>query len=124
MRIAGQVCPEDGARGCVTAPLLFFQTGEGGETVELQDFGDHVRQMRKDMHMTQEKLAEKLDVTAQEISRYEKGHREMGGMMYAKLLKLHHEIMTKKDNELFEKIQKLSPEKRDAVLRMITALTE
>ena len=92
--------------------------------MELQDFGDHVRQMRKDMHMTQEKLAEKLDVTAQEISRYEKGHREMGGMMYAKLLKLHHEIMTKKDNELFEKIQKLSPEKRDTVLRMITALTE
>ena len=92
--------------------------------MELQDFGDHVRQMRKDMHMTQEKLAEKLDVTAQELSRYEKGHREMGGLLYAKLLKLHNEIMTKKDNELFQKIQKLNPEKRNAILQMITALTE
>ena len=92
--------------------------------MELQDFGDQIRQMRKDMNMTQEKLAEKLDVTAQEISRYEKGHREMGGMLYAKLLKLHNENMTKKGNELCQKIQGLSPEKRDAVLRMITALTE
>jgi len=92
--------------------------------VELQEYGDHIRQLRKDMHMTQEKLAEKLDVTAQELSRYENGHREMGGMLYAKLLKLHNEMVTKKDNELLQKIQKLSPKKRDAVLQMIIALTE
>ena len=92
--------------------------------MELQEYGDHIRQLRKDMHMTQEKLAEKLDVTAQELSRYENGHREMGGMLYAKLLKLHNEMVTKKDNELLQKIQKLSPKKRDAVLQMITALTE
>ena len=92
--------------------------------MELQEYGDHIRQLRKDMHMTQEKLAEKLDVTAQELSRYENGHREMGGMLYAKLLKLHNEMVTKKDNELLQKIQKLSPKKRDAVLQMIIALTE
>ena len=45
-------------------------------------------------------------------------------MLYAKLLKLHNEMVTKKDNELLQKIQKLSPKKRDAVLQMITALTE
>ena len=38
---------------------------EGGENVELQEYGDHIRQLRKDMHMTQEKL----DITAQELSR-------------------------------------------------------
>ena len=92
--------------------------------MELQEYGEHIRQLRKDMHMTQEKLAEKLDITAQELSRYENGHREMGGMLYAKLLKLHDGMVTKKDNELIQKIQKLSPKKRDVVLQMITALTE
>ncbi len=92
--------------------------------MELQEFGAELRQMRREMHMTQEKLAEKLNVTPQEISRYENGHREMGAMMYAKLLKLHDEVIQKNDNELLAQIQKLSPMKRDAVLQLIAAMKE
>ncbi len=92
--------------------------------MELQEFGAELRQMRKDMRMTQEKLAEKLNVTPQEISRYEKGHREMGAMMYAELLKLHDETISKRDDELLAQIQRLSPKKRDAVLRLIAAMKE
>ena len=90
--------------------------------MELQEFGKELRQMRKEMGMTQEQLAEELNVTPQEISRYEKGHREMGAMMFAKLQKLHEKVVKKKNEELFEKIRKLKPEQQEAVKYMISAM--
>ncbi len=92
--------------------------------MELQEFGAELRQMRKDMHMTQEKLAEKLNVAPEDISRYEKGHREMGAIIYSRLLKLHDEVIRKNDNELLAQIQKLSPERREAVLQIIAVMKE
>ena len=90
--------------------------------MELQEFGEELRKMRKDMGMTQEKLAEKLGIDAYQLSRYEKGHREMGAMLYAKLLKLHDEALKKKEDELLRKIKDLDPGKRDALLNMLAVL--
>ena len=91
---------------------------------ELQEFGEELRKMRKEMGMTQEKLAEKLDIDAYQLSRYEKGHREMGALLYTKLLKLHDEALKKKEENLMIKLMKASPKKREAALQMIEAMLE
>ena len=92
--------------------------------MELQEFGIELQKMRKEMGMTQAKLAEALDADPTEISRFEKGHREMGAVLYAKLLKLHDEKMQKKEDHLMRMFLKLSQKKQDAVIQLMTAMME
>ena len=87
--------------------------------MELQEFGKELRNMRKEMHMTQEKLAEALGIDVTQVSRYEQGTREMGAMMYAKFLKLHAEKEEKKGDILTRKIRKLSDSDRQMIEQMV-----
>ena len=48
--------------------------------MELQEFGAHLRKLRKDMHMTQAELADELGIQEKEVSRNENGVHEMKGM--------------------------------------------
>ena len=87
--------------------------------MELQEFGKELRQMRKEMGMTQEKLAEALDTNFRVVSRWEKGEDQMGALAYKKLLKLHAEKTQKKDDDLLRQIRKLSDSDRLMIEQMI-----
>lgn len=49
---------------------------------------DGVRNTRKHMNMTQEKLARKLSVTQQALANYEKGRRKIPADLYARIVQL------------------------------------
>ena len=91
--------------------------------MELQEFGTHLRKLRKDMHMTQAELAEELGIEEKELSKYENGVHEMKGMAYARLLELHAERIMKEADELALKIRKLSPANQAVIQKMIEAMS-
>ena len=86
----------------------------------LRELGSEIQQMRKEMDMTQEELAEELDTDFRVISRYENGREEMGAVMYRRLVQLH-ERKTKKD-PLLQQILSLSPKNRAAIETIIASL--
>lgn len=53
---------------------------------ELVEFGEKMRLLRKAKHMTQQDLADALDVDYRVISRYETGEAEMGVVLYQRML--------------------------------------
>ena len=91
--------------------------------MELQEFGAHLRKLRKDMHMTQAELADELGIQEKEVSRNENGVHEMKGMAYARLLELHAERIMKEADELALKIRKLSPANQAVIQKMIEAMS-
>ena len=91
--------------------------------MELQEFGAHLRKLRKEMHMTQAELAEVLGIEEKELSKYENGVHEMKGMAYARLLELHAERIMKEADELALKIRKLSPANQAVIQKMIEAMS-
>ncbi len=82
---------------------------------QLLELGEELRGMRREMHMTQEKLAEALDTDARMISRYENGNAEMGALMYRKILRLYESRKRPRADSLLQQIMKLTPEKRGAI---------
>ncbi len=92
--------------------------------MELQEFGAELRQMRKDMHMTQEKLAEALGIDEKQLSKYENGKVEMKALIYSKLLKLHAAMMVKEEDEILSKIRQLNPAQKAAVKQLLVAFSE
>ena len=82
---------------------------------ELQAFGEELREMRQEMHMSQEKLAEALDVDLRMISRYENGNAEMGSLMYRKMLQIYQSWKYTQIDNLLQQIMKLTPEKKGAI---------
>lgn len=59
------------------------------------------------MHLTQEKLAEKLNISRNSISEYENGHRQIGGIRYHQFLLLYQELMEKQDNDILRQFERL-----------------
>ena len=92
--------------------------------MELQELGERIYQMRKEMHMTQEELAEALGIDGKQICKYEKGKMEVKTLTYLKLVQLHAEKTQKKNEGLLTKIGKLSPENRMLVEQMVDRLAE
>lgn len=92
--------------------------------MELQEFGAHLRKLRKDMHMTQAELADELGIQEKEVSRNENGVHEMKGMAYARLLELHAERIMKEEDNMIRKFRKLSPAKQEAIMQMIEAMSD
>ena len=82
---------------------------------ELRELGKELRGMRKEMHMTQEKLAEALGVDPRVISRYENGNAEMGSLQYRKVLRLYESWKSTQTDRLLQQIRKLSPEQRGMI---------
>ena len=92
--------------------------------MELQEFGAHLRTLRKDMHMTQAELADELGIQEKEVSRNENGVHEMKGMAYARLLELHAERIMKEEDNMIRKFRKLSPAKQEAIMQMNEAMSD
>ena len=86
----------------------------------LCNLGEDIRNMRKGMGMTLEKLAEALDTDFRVLSRYENGQVEMGALMYRRLVRLH-DRKTKNTN-LLQQIRLLSPTDRTAIETIVTRM--
>lgn len=97
-------------------------------------FGRILKRHRIENHLTQEQLSEKLNISLKYISRIENGN---GGIKTQTLIKymdtlgitpnlLYKDFINnssvQKHLELSEKIEKLSPEKIDFILKMINEL--
>lgn len=89
---------------------------------ELREFGKELRGMRKEMHMTQEKMAEALGVDPRMISRYETGNAEMGSLQYRKVLGLYESRKSSRTDRLLQQIKKLSPEQRGLIEGIIYSM--
>ena len=89
---------------------------------ELRELGEELRGMRREMRMTQEKLAEALEVDPRMISRYEKGNAEMGSLLYRKMLRLYESRERPRADSLLQQIMKLTPEKRGAIETILCSM--
>lgn len=95
-----------------------------GDDILLRNIGQRISERRKELHMTQEKLAEQMDVSIQMISNLELGKKAIRPENLVKVCRVldisadyiltgirsDHEIM-----ELTEKITRL-PEKRQKII--------
>ncbi len=91
---------------------------------ELKAFGEGLKRMREKMDMTQEKLAEKLDIERSQIYSYESGRTEMGALKYVRLRRLYEEKTEKQSDELLRQLQNLSGEDRRIVEELIAHLSK
>ena len=81
-------------------------------------FGQRLYEMRKAHHLTQEQLAEKLDIDSRMLSRYENGDTEMGALLYEKLLAVLHEEETDLP-ALWNKLNDENRRRAEELLRMM-----
>ena len=86
----------------------------------LRNLGEDIRNMRKEMGMTLEKLAEALDTDFRVLSRYENSQAEMGAVMYRNLIQLYEQRTARAD--LLQQIKKLSPQNQQALKTIISSL--
>jgi len=86
----------------------------------LRNLGEDIRNMRKEMGMTLEKLAEALDTDFRVLSRYENGQAEMGAVMYRNMIQLYEQRTARAD--LLQQIKKLSPQNLQALKTIISSL--
>ena len=93
--------------------------------------GDRIREARKKCELTQEQLAEKLDVSVEFVGQIERGQKLPGMQVFIKLIEvlnvsadylLRDSISTGKlfgENALGSKVEKLSPKERVALEALI-----
>ena len=93
--------------------------------------GDRIREARKKCELTQEQLAEKLDVSVEFVGQIERGQKLPGMQVFIKLIEvlnvsadylLRDSISTGQlfgDNALRNKINQLSPKERIALEALI-----
>ena len=93
--------------------------------------GDRIREARKKCELTQEQLAEKLDVSVEFVGQIERGQKLPGMQVFIKLIEvlnvsadylLRDSISTGQlfgDNALGNKINQLSPKERIALEALI-----
>ena len=85
---------------------------------EKRAFGQRLYEKRKAHHLTQEQLAEKLDIDSRMLSRYENGDAEMGALLYEKLLAVLHEEETALP-ALWNKLNDENRRRAEELLRMM-----
>lgn len=96
------------------------------------EFSDQIKQLRKENHLTQEEMAQKLSVTRQAISNWENDRnlpdlemlimiREVFNISLDQLI-LAEDKMTKVENNMAKKLIKDTDENRKAKYNMVTAL--
>ena len=98
--------------------------------------GDRIREARKKCELTQEQLAEKLDVSVEFVGQIERGQKLPGMQVFIKLIEvlnvsadylLRDSISTGQlfgDNALGSKIEKLSRKERIALEALIDTYLE
>ena len=102
-----------------------------GETEFLQAMGRRVSARRRELHLTQEQVAEQMDVSLQMISNLELGKK---AIRPANLLKLSHVLRISADyllsgqrsdaelSEIGQKVARLSPEHQRIIGELIDSL--
>ena len=93
--------------------------------------GDRIREARKNMELTQEQLAEKLDVSVEFIGKIERGAKRPSMQVFIKLIEvlnvsadylLRDSVSTGQlfgDNAIGRKIEKLKPKQKIALEALI-----
>lgn len=102
--------------------------------INFKAMGQRIKDERKLQELTQEKLAEMLDVTIEHLSHVETGTSRASLMLIEKIseiLQIDEETLMfgtayerNINKELVEKIDSLSPNKKQAVLNIIDLLNE
>jgi len=104
--------------------------------VDKQNMGDRIREARKKLNLTQEQLAEKLDVTVAYISEIERNLKLPSMPLFIKLVEaldvssdylLRDNISTRNlygDNILGRKLARLTPKQRVALEALIDVYLE
>lgn len=104
-----------------------------GDDILLRNIGQRISERRKELHLTQEKLAEQMDVSIQMISNLELGKKAIRPENLVKVCKVlevsadyiltgmrsDHEIM-----ELTEKIARLPEERQKIIVALVDNLLE
>ena len=104
-----------------------------GDDILLRNIGQRISERRKELHLTQEKLAEQMDVSIQMISNLELGKKAIRPENLVKVcnvlevsadyiltgMRSDHEIM-----ELTEKIARLPEERQKIIVALVDNLLE
>lgn len=102
--------------------------------INFKAMGQRIKDERKLQELTQEKLAEMLDITIEHLSHVETGTRRASLILIeriSEILQIDEETLMfgttfdkKINKELIAKIDSLSPNKKQAVLNIIDLLNE
>ena len=98
--------------------------------------GDRIKEIRKKRHLTQEQLAEQVDVTVEYISQLERGLSTPSLQVFVKILEvldasadylLRDTVSTSNpygDKQIAARFERLSPKQRQALMAIIDAYIE
>ena len=98
--------------------------------------GDRIKEIRKKRHLTQEQLAEQVDVTVEYISQLERGLSTPSMQVFVKILEvldasadylLRDMVSTGNlygDNQIATKLERLAPNQRRTLMAIIDAYIE
>ena len=98
--------------------------------------GDRIKEIRKKRHLTQEQLAEQVDVTVEYISQLERGLSTPSMQVFVKILEvldasadylLRDMVSTDNpygDKQIAARLERLSPKQRRALMAIIDAYME
>lgn len=102
--------------------------------INFKAIGQRIKRIRKEKNLTQEKLAELLDISTEHLSRIETGSYRPSLALIEKISKIYevdeqalmfgNNTETQKSNELSEKIECLSDNKKQAVSIIIDLISE
>lgn len=85
---------------------------------ERRALGRRLFELRTAHHLTQEQLAEKLDIDSRALSRYENGEREMGALLYGKMLALFPPVTASVPDE-WEQLSTENRKKAEEFIRIL-----
>lgn len=92
---------------------------------KLRRFGQTLFEMREGAHITQEKLAEELDVNSKLISRYETGEAQMGALLYDRwLIYFGQKTNDPQIKELLQLFGTLSENDKEQLIKFATFLND
>ena len=90
---------------------------------ERDKLGNWLREMRNSKGLTQQQLAELVEVNPKQISRYESGKAEMGALLYIRICEaLSPRIDDLQVKELLHLYTMLTPEKQQLIVANASAL--
>ena len=95
-----------------------------GKQERKRSLGRRIREIRKELHLTQEKLAERLNIEWKQLSRYETGEAEPGALVFADLLRLYTAEVEKERKALEQQIRGLETADRELVAGLVRRLSD
>ena len=115
-------------------PIIMYgnsTTGTGGNEMEKLTMGDRIKEARRNKKLTQEQLAELLDISVEFVGQIERGIKMPSMQVFIKLIEalnvsadylLRDSVSTGQffgDNEIGRKIEKLNPKQKIALEALV-----